>query len=141
RLLFLHLAVLFEELIEQHRVHLVVTHAVGFSLFVAYHQIRIDRLHLLGHQPKLWNPLRVYSLLVSEGDRFESKERFTGVVHWLDLILNRADEVIVPSLPFELMRTATPFEDVAPKILPIKQLFSTLLPAAPIQMTLLAVVT
>src|SRR5437868_10044795 len=38
-----------------------------------------------------------------------------------------------------ILRTATPFEDVAPKILPIKQLFSTLLPAAPIQMTLLAI--
>ena len=37
----LHLMALFKELIEQHRVHLIVTYAVGFSFFVAHNQIRI----------------------------------------------------------------------------------------------------
>src|SRR5207248_10524756 len=57
--------------------------------------------------------------------------------------LNLREEVIVPSLPFELMKTAIPEGDVWPKMFPIKQLSSTLFPAtlAPIQMTLLAVVT
>ncbi len=37
RVLFLHMAVLFEELVEQHRVYLVVAHALGFSTLVTHH--------------------------------------------------------------------------------------------------------
>src|SRR6516165_787689 len=57
--------------------------------------------------------------------------------------LYRAEEVIVPNWPFELMRTATPSDEVAPKILPIKHVLFTFAPAtpAPMQITLLAVVT
>jgi len=47
----------------------------------------------------------------------------------------------VPSLPSVLMKTAVPPEEVAPKIWPIKQLLFTFIPVAPIQITLLAVVT
>ena len=36
----------------------------------------------------------------------------------------------MPSLPLELMKTAAPAEDVAPKILPIKQLLFTFVPPA-----------
>ena len=49
----------------------------------------------------------------------------------------------MPSLPLELMKTAAPPEEVWPKTLPIKQLLLTFAPLipAPIQITLLAVVT
>src|SRR5437660_6445460 len=55
--------------------------------------------------------------------------------------LNRREEVDVPSLPFEFTKTATPPEDVPLKMWSMKQLPLTLLPAAPIQITLLAFVT
>jgi hypothetical protein len=38
---FLDFAILLEELIEQHRVHLILAHAVGLSIFVAHDEIRI----------------------------------------------------------------------------------------------------
>src|SRR5215471_6249300 len=38
---------LFEKLVEQHRVHLLVAHAVGLSFFIAHHKIRIHLLHIL----------------------------------------------------------------------------------------------
>ena len=81
----LHSLVLFEEFVEQHCVHRLVAHGVDFPLFITNHQIRIDRFHVLGHQTKLWNPLRVYSVLVTEGDRFERQEHFAGPLHWLNL--------------------------------------------------------
>jgi hypothetical protein len=40
RLLLLVFAVLFKELVEQHRVYGVVAHRVGFAIFVPSHQIR-----------------------------------------------------------------------------------------------------
>ena len=56
-------AVLFEELVEQHRVHLVVAHAVGFSLFVAHHQARIHLFYLFGDEPELRYPAGSISFL------------------------------------------------------------------------------
>jgi len=53
RLLFFHLAVLFEKLVEQHRVNRLITDGIGFSLLVAGHQIGIYLLHFLSHEPKL----------------------------------------------------------------------------------------
>src|SRR5213080_2202946 len=57
--------------------------------------------------------------------------------------LNLREEVIVPSLPLELMKTAAPAEEVWPNTLPIKQLLLTFAPTTPepIQITLPAVVT
>ena len=48
--LFFDLLMRFEELVEQHRVHLVVAHAVGFSFFVADDKIRIHLVYILGHK-------------------------------------------------------------------------------------------
>jgi hypothetical protein len=45
---FLDFAMLFEELIEQHRVHLILAHAVGLSIFVAHDEIGIHLGHFLG---------------------------------------------------------------------------------------------
>ena len=43
----------FQELIEQHRVHRIITHAVDFAVLAAHHQVRIYFGHFLGDQPKL----------------------------------------------------------------------------------------
>ena len=53
RFLFLHFAVLFEELVEQHRVDRVVAHGIDFAVFVAHHQVGIHLSHFLGNQTKL----------------------------------------------------------------------------------------
>jgi hypothetical protein len=75
---FLHLAMLFEELVEQHRVHGFVANGVGFSLFIASRQIRVHLFHLLGHEAELRNALEVKLLLVAEGHRPEREDRFTS---------------------------------------------------------------
>src|SRR6266576_833934 len=83
----LNFAMLFEKLVEQHRVHLVVAHAVGFSLFVPHDQVWIHFFYLLGHQSELRCARCVNFLLVTEGNRLKGQERFAGFLHWFDLLL------------------------------------------------------
>ena len=86
-LLLLHFAMCFQEFVEQHRVHLVVTYAVGLSIFVAHDQIRIYVFYLLGDEAKLRDSLGINFVLVAKGHRFERKDRFACLVHRLDLVL------------------------------------------------------
>ena len=44
---------LFEKLIEQHGVDLIVAYAVDLALFVANHEIRIYPLHVFGYESEL----------------------------------------------------------------------------------------
>src|SRR4029077_5563409 len=78
---------LFKELIEQHRVHCVVAHSIGFALCVANHQSGVDPFDFLSHEAKLRDALGINSFLVMEGDRFKGKNRFADLVHWLNFIL------------------------------------------------------
>src|SRR5437899_2810061 len=78
---------LFEKLIEQHRVHRLVAHRVSFSLSVASNEIGIDLFHLLGDQAKLCDASRVKLVLVTEGHRFEREDRFACLVHRFDRVL------------------------------------------------------
>jgi transcriptional regulator with GAF, ATPase, and Fis domain len=41
---------LFQELIEHHRVHLLISNTVGSAFFVAHHQVRINFLNIFGHE-------------------------------------------------------------------------------------------
>src|SRR5919106_438647 len=77
---------LFEKLVEQHRVHRFVAHGVDFPLGVAHHQIGVDLFHILSHQAKLWAAHGINLLLVAEGDRFQREERFAGLLHWLNFL-------------------------------------------------------
>ena len=56
-------AMLFEKLVEQHRVHRVVTHAVDLTLLVASHQVGVDLFHLLSYQPNCGMRLEPISCL------------------------------------------------------------------------------
>src|SRR5438034_6927746 len=80
RFLFLVLAMLFEELIEQHRVHSFIADCVRLALFVTSHQIRVYLFHLLGDQAKLRNPIRVKLVLAAEGDRLQRPDRFARLI-------------------------------------------------------------
>ena len=53
RLLLLQLPVLFKELVEQHRVHLVVADGVGFSVLVHRDQGRVHPCYFFSYQAKL----------------------------------------------------------------------------------------
>jgi len=60
----LHFAVLFEKLIEQHRIYLIVTNAVRLSFFVAHYEIGIYLFHILGHKSQLACACRINLLSV-----------------------------------------------------------------------------
>src|SRR5215216_5861449 len=77
---------LFEKFIEEHRVHLVVAHAVRFSFLVADDQVRANFFNIFRYQPTLRNPLWIYLLRVMEANWFERKDRFAGPFHWLNLL-------------------------------------------------------
>src|SRR6266446_612647 len=78
---------LFEKLVQQHRVHRLVAHGVRLSVSVASDQIRIYLRHLLGHESELRDARRVELVLVAKGHRFERQDRFARLVHRLDCIL------------------------------------------------------
>ena len=52
-LLFEKRAMLFEKLVEQHRVHLVVPNALGFSLFVTHDEVGTNLVDVFSHESKL----------------------------------------------------------------------------------------
>src|SRR5262245_757752 len=76
---------LFEELIEQHRVDLIVANAVGFPFFVHCYQRRIHLCYFFSNQTKLGDVGLV--VLVVEGHRFKRENRFTGLVHGVNILL------------------------------------------------------
>src|SRR5260370_15210514 len=83
----LHRLVLFDELVEQHRVHCVVAHGIDSSVSTASYQIGIYLFYILSHESKLRGSIRVNPILVMEGDWLEREDRFARLVHWLGLIL------------------------------------------------------
>src|SRR5438128_2040946 len=77
---------LFEEFIEQHRVHSFVADGVRLALLVARHQIRIYLFHVLGHEAKLRCTLGINFRFVAEGDRSQCQDRFACLLHGFNLI-------------------------------------------------------
>src|SRR5215471_5055029 len=77
----------FQELVEQHRVYLIVTHAVRFSLFVVHDQSRIHLFHIFSHQPQLWIAFGIDFLLVMKYDRLKRKEYFARPLHRFNFFL------------------------------------------------------
>jgi hypothetical protein len=66
--LLLVLSVLFEKLVQQHRVYLVVADAVRFSFFVSDHQIGIYLFYFLCNQAELRRAFGIEVFLVVEGN-------------------------------------------------------------------------
>ena len=89
-LLFCDVPMLFEELVEQHRVHRFVAHCVGLALSSPSHQVGVYFFHFLGHQPKLRDALGIKFLLVAESDWFECEDRFARLIHRFDCVLEIA---------------------------------------------------
>src|SRR5215831_3229685 len=94
--------VLFEKLVQQHRVYRFVANAHNLSFFIASNKLRIHFLYFLSNQAELWNLVWIQLLLVTEGHRLERKDRFAGLIHRLNSFLesrrgnNRAELVVGP---------------------------------------------
>ena len=90
----------FEELVQQHRVHRFVAHAVNLAFCIASHQIGVHLFHFLGNKAKPRGTLGINLVLVAEGDWFKAEERLACLVHRLNLLLEatrggkRADLVV-----------------------------------------------
>ena len=76
----------FEKLVEQHRVHLLVAHAVGLSIFVAHDQVGVYLFHFLGHKAKLRAPAGSIFFFVAERNRLKRKERLARFADRFDLL-------------------------------------------------------
>ena len=76
----LHSLMLFQELIEQHRVHRFVAHGVDLSLRVTSHQSGVHLGHLLSHEAKLRDALGVKLVLVTESHRFQREDCFARLI-------------------------------------------------------------
>src|ERR1041384_1256857 len=74
--------VLFEKLVEQHRVYRVVTNAVDFAVAIADDQIRIHLRYVFCNQAKSGRSFAV--ALVLEAYRLQSEDCFATFVHWSD---------------------------------------------------------
>src|SRR5262249_11321315 len=83
----LDLAVLFEKLVQQHRVHRLIATGDNLTLVITRHEIGVDLFHLLGHQAKLRDALGIERVLVAEGHRFEPEDHFARTAHRLDRFL------------------------------------------------------
>jgi hypothetical protein len=68
---FLHLAMFFQELIQQHRVHRFVANCANLSVFITTYQIRVHLFYFLSYQTELWNSVRVDFLLVAKRYRLQ----------------------------------------------------------------------
>src|SRR6516225_3598979 len=79
--------VLFEKLVEQHRVYRFVANAHNLSFFIASDKARIHFLYFLRNQAELWNLVQVELFLVTEGHRLECKDCFACLIHWLNCFL------------------------------------------------------
>src|SRR6266498_1010781 len=88
RFQFLHSLMLFEEFVQQHRVHRVVAHGVNFTVLVTHYEVGVHSGHFFGDQTKLRYPNLV--ALVVESHRLESQDGFAGCVHRLNLFLEPA---------------------------------------------------
>src|SRR5439155_2232030 len=78
---------LFEELVEQHRVHRFVADRVRLALVVTSHQIGINLFHFLSHKAKLPNPLGIQVMFIMERYRSQREKGFARLVHRLDRVL------------------------------------------------------
>jgi hypothetical protein len=95
--LLLELGMLFEKLVEQHRIHLIVAHGVWFSFFVGQHERWIHLCDFFGNQTKL---RRVFGVrLVVECDWPERQIASLAFSIAAMSFLNRSEDATVPSWP------------------------------------------
>ncbi len=95
--LFLVLSVLFQKLIQQHRVHCVVPHGIDFAVLIAHHQVGVHLGYFLGNQTELRRAFAV--ALVVKAHRLKRQDRFAGLVHRFNLMLEPPRGTLCAQLP------------------------------------------
>jgi len=80
--------VLFEKLVQQHRVYRFVAHGLGLTFGISRHQIGIDVGYFLGNQAELQSARSIDFFLVTEADRLECQNGFTGFIHRFDVLFD-----------------------------------------------------
>src|SRR2546430_12754800 len=78
---------LFEELVEQHRVHRLVAHGISFALVITGHQIGVHLFHFLSHKTELRDAFWIHVRFVLEGHRAECQQYVACVAHRLNVLL------------------------------------------------------
>ena len=76
---------LFEELVEQHRVHGVVANGIDFTVLIAHHKVRIHFRYFFGDQTKLRRVGRI--ALVVKRHRFKCQDGLAGLVNRFNPLL------------------------------------------------------
>src|SRR5262245_18119586 len=76
---------LLEKLVEQHCVHLIIAHAVGFSFLVERYKLGVDFSYFFGDQAESWTACCV--VRVAKGHRLKCQASFAGFGHRLNIIL------------------------------------------------------
>ena len=78
---------LFDELVEQHCIHLIVVDTLWLPFRIARYQSWVHLGYFLGNQTKGGRLLGINLLLVAVGDRFESVKPFADVGHRFNVLL------------------------------------------------------
>ena len=78
---------LFQELVEQHRVHCFVANSHYLPVLIANDQVRIHLLYFFRYQAELRDTFWIKLFLVAEGDRLQRQDSFARFVHRLDRFL------------------------------------------------------
>src|SRR5438034_9473047 len=78
---------LFEKLVEQHRVDCFIADRVRFAVGVVNNEGWIDLFHFFGYEAKLLKPFRINLLFVAESDRPQREESIACVAHALHILL------------------------------------------------------
>ena len=77
---------LFEKLVQQHRVHRIVANGVSLALIVASYEGRIYLLHFLGYEAELRDARGIKLVFVTKRHWFKRENCFTGLVHGFDVV-------------------------------------------------------
>ena len=101
-------AVLFQKLVEQHRVHCFVAHRVNFAILVANYQIRVHFFYFLSYQAELRDAIWIKLFLVAEGTGLSARIASLALSIGLIASLKRAEDDACPVDPCCLRRTAAP---------------------------------
>ena len=81
-----HFPMLFEKLIQRHRVDLLVANGFGQSCWFATCQVRMHFGHFLRDQFKGDRLRSIVLLVVAKADRLKWIDGFAGCVHWLNVM-------------------------------------------------------
>jgi hypothetical protein len=64
---------LFEELVQQHRLYRVIAHAVRLVFPVSHDQIGIHPLHVLRYKAELWTAIGINIFFIAKCDGFNAR--------------------------------------------------------------------